>query len=305
MKEAPTAPVQAFAAGVLVNMLSKPEWGPGKVVHVNGDNLHIVFRDVEEKTAKIFKSGAPLIGKADTQTDAVLDNLPPLIEKDGRWELPRTRLSLGAAKRKFLHFFPQGFVDPKYLSEERTYKLDAHQRFQNEMTTEIIGELLKTGDIPALVKKGQSIIGAVNVLSRFESAAFNDAMRDIAAARGFYTALLTLLRATEITASDFQAFLDEVSSLPASRGRVETWPITTILLFLAQPNRFMFLKPEVTQAAAETLAFDLQYKSAPNWATYAALIRMGNVYLDLLKEMGARDFIDVQSFIFVVGGGYD
>jgi hypothetical protein len=67
----------------------------------------------------------------------------------------------------------------------------------------------------------------------------------------------------------------------------------------------MFLKPEVTQVAAETLAFDLQYASAPNWTTYSALIRMGNVYLQLLQHMGARDFIDVQSFIYVVGGGYD
>jgi len=67
----------------------------------------------------------------------------------------------------------------------------------------------------------------------------------------------------------------------------------------------MFLKPEVTQVAAEALAFDLQYNSAPNWTTYSALIRMGNVYLDLLREMGAHDFIDVQSFIYVSGGGYD
>jgi hypothetical protein len=305
MNEAPTTPVQAFGAGVLVNMLSKPEWGPGKIVHVSGDNLHIIFRDLDEKTAKIFKCGAPLIGRAEMQTDSVLDNLPPLTEKDGRWELPRTRLSLAAAKRKFLHFFPQGFVDPKYLSEERTYKLDAHQRFQNELNNEVIGELLKADDIPALVKKGQSILGAVNVLSRFESAALSEAMRDVPAARGFYSALLTLLTATEITAPDFQLFLDQVGALPAPRGRVASWPVTTILLFLAQPRRFMFLKPEVTQAAAETLAFDLQYNSAPNWTTYSALIRMGNVYLELLTEMGAQDFIDVQSFIYVVGGGYD
>ena len=288
-----------------MNMLSKPDWGPGKIVHVSGENLHIIFRDLDEKTAKIFKCGAPLIGKAEMQTDSVLDNLPPLTEKDGRWELPRTRLSLAAAKRKFLHFFPQGFVDPKYLSEERTYKLEAHQRFQSELNTEVLAELLKTDDIPALVRKGQSILGSVNVLSRFESAAFTDAMRDIPAARGFYSALLTLLTATEISAPNFEVFLNQVSALPAPRGRVATWPVTTILLFLAQPHRFMFLKPEVTQVAAETLAFDLQYNSAPNWPTYSALIRMGDVYLGLLKEMGAQDFIDVQSFIYVVGGGYD
>jgi hypothetical protein len=67
----------------------------------------------------------------------------------------------------------------------------------------------------------------------------------------------------------------------------------------------MFLKPEVTQAGAQTLGFDLQYDSKPNWVTYSALIRMGAVYLKLLERLGARDFIDVQSFIFVAGGGYE
>ena len=32
---------------------------------------------------------------------------------------------------------------------------------------------------------------------------------------------------------------------------------------------------------------------------------MGAVYLDLLKPMGARDYLDVQSFIYVSCGGYD
>lgn len=67
----------------------------------------------------------------------------------------------------------------------------------------------------------------------------------------------------------------------------------------------MFLKPEVTQRAAEVLGFDLQYRADLNWVIYAALLRMGNVYLGLLKNRGAKDFIDVQSFIFVAGGGYD
>lgn len=305
MKEASLSPVSPCRAGVIVNMLSRPEWGPGKIVHVSGDNLHIIFRDLDEKEAKMFKCGAPMISTADAQTDAVLDNLPPLTERDGRWELPRTRLSLASAKRKFLHFFPLGFGDPKYVGEERAYKLAAHDRFSSELSPDEIGELLKIDDIPSLVRKGQSILGAVNLLARFESAAFNDAMRDTSAARGLYSALLNLLTAEEVSASAFEAFFAQVNSLPTPRGRVATWPVATILLFLAKPTMFMFLKPEVTQVAAETLAFDLQYNSTPNWTTYSALIRMGERYLGLLKELGARDFIDVQSFIFVVGGGYD
>src|SRR5690242_10542373 len=32
---------------------------------------------------------------------------------------------------------------------------------------------------------------------------------------------------------------------------------------------------------------------------------MGKTYLDLLRPMGARDFVDVQTFIYVSCGGYD
>jgi hypothetical protein len=305
MAEGSTKTIDAFQAGVIVDMSTRPEWGPGKIVHVSGDNLHIVFRDLDEKVAKMFRAGAPAISIAAAQNDSILDNLPPLSEKDGRWELPRTRLPLASAKRKFLHFFPMGFLDPKYLGDERDYKLAAHNRFEAEFSSGEMENLLKIGDITALVKKGAAILSAVNVLSRFESAAFNDAMRDVEAAREFYSTLLPLLTSSETVAADFQRYADVVNSLPAERGRVATWPVATILPFLAQPSRYMFLKPEVTQVAAETLAFDLQYASAPNWTTYSALIRMGNVYLQLLQHMGARDFIDVQSFIYVVGGGYD
>jgi hypothetical protein len=67
----------------------------------------------------------------------------------------------------------------------------------------------------------------------------------------------------------------------------------------------MFLKPERTRMAAQALGFNLRYDASLNWSTYESLLRMGTVYLDLLKGRGARDFIDVQSFIFVGGGGYD
>jgi hypothetical protein len=52
------------------------------------------------------------------------------------------------------------------------------------------------------------------------------------------------------------------------------------------------------------MTFDLQYNAIPNWITYQALLRMGTVYLELLRRLGARDYLDVQSFIYVTCGGY-
>jgi hypothetical protein len=85
-----------------VEMISKPEWGPGKIIHKSDDNrLHIVFRDSGEQVARVFVANAPALRIADIQCDPLLDNLPPLTEKDGRWYLAATHLSLASAKSKF------------------------------------------------------------------------------------------------------------------------------------------------------------------------------------------------------------
>ena len=78
-----------------------------------------------------------------------------------------------------------------------------------------------------------------------------------------------------------------------------------MFLYLADPFKHMFLKPQVTKSAAESLGFDLKYDATPNWLTYDALLRLGYTYLERLRPMGARDFIDVQSFIYVTCGGYE
>jgi hypothetical protein len=276
-------------------------------VHKTGDNhLHIVFRDSGEKVARIFVANAPALRIADIQSDPTLDNLPPLTEKDGRWYLTATHLSLASAKSKFRHHFPAGFSDPLYLKNERDYKIKAHDQFHKLFIQGEAQDLLEKNNVDSLVKRCMSVLGGIGeLLSPFESAAFHDAMDDHEAARTFFSALLRVLESEMIYARDFEFYLDAVSSLPAERGSVATWPVATIFPYITEPRRHMFLKPLATKAAAAALGFDLQYNAALNWVTYASLLRMGHIYLGLLREMGARDFVDVQSFIFVVGGGYD
>jgi hypothetical protein len=291
--------------GALIENTSHPEWGPGKIVHVSGDKAHIVFRDLEEEMARLFPANSPMLRAAASQTDPILDNLPPLKEKGGRWVLPSKRLSLESLSRKFLHEFPASFSDPKYFAEERDYKLAAHVRFQEILGLEHARDLLKEGQFRSLATKALQVLGAVNLLSPYESAAFHDAMQDDHAVRTFFLSLLKLLDTAPLNSDVFDKYAEAVTSLPAEGSRVATWPVATVFPYLADPDRLMFLKPDVTEAAADSLGFDLRYNSTPNWTTYEALLRMGTVYLDLLRPAGARDFLDVQSFIYVTCGGYD
>ncbi len=295
-----------FRAGMIVIIEGKPQWGPGKIVHSSADGyLHIVFRDLEEQMARKFKNGASAIQLAPSQTDAILDNLPPLIERNGLWAFPKKRYSLESLQRKFLHEFPAGFADPKYFEAERDYKLAAHVEFEKSLGVDQAKQLLESGEWRKLGTKASSALSAINLVSPYECAAFSDAMKVDAAVEGFFSELMALLDTDIPEETVFTRFCDVVCSLPADRGRVATWPVATVFPYLARPDNHMFLKPEVTKSAAESLGFDLKYDPTPNWNTYDALLRMGRTYLELLRPLGARDFLDVQSFIYVSCGGYD
>jgi hypothetical protein len=82
---------------------------------------------------------------------------------------------------------------------------------------------------------------------------------------------------------------------------VLTWPIVTVFPFLAQPDRHIFLKPNVTRVAAAQYGFDLPYQSRPNWRTYASLLDLAERVRADLRDLHPRDMIDVQSFLWVQG----
>ncbi len=60
----------------------------------------------------------------------------------------------------------------------------------------------------------------------------------------------------------------------------------------------MFLKPLVTKLAANICEFELNYKPRLNWLTYQKLLDLAKLLIAELSDLGARDMIDVQTFIW-------
>jgi hypothetical protein len=289
---------------------NKPEWGPGKVVAIRGTTLYIFFRELEGREARRFRIDSEFLSPALVTADPVLDNPPPFVEEDGRLHLPAERVTLTTARERFLRHFPAGFYDPAYIGDrrsgERHYKWLAHERYVELLGNGEAERQLAEGNVAELVGRAARIIGQVNLLSPFESAAFRDALTDLEAAERFFDALVRLLAAPALSPTEFEAYLDAVLSLPQIGNKtVPTWPVATILPFLAQPDRFLFLKPMITKEAAERLGFDIHYDATPNWKTYEALLRMANTYLGLLQDLRPRNLIDVQSFFWITSGGYE
>ena len=129
--------------------------------------------------------------------------------------------------------------------------------------------------------------------------AMHDGVNDGPAAALLLQALLRFLESAE--QSGFDGLVSAVGSLPAPPGgsRTLTWPNVTILPFLADPTRFMVLKPEISKVMAQRMNYDLLYSPEPRWHTYATLQDMASRLLTLLAPFGARDFVDVQSFMWV------
>ena len=286
----------------------KPGWGPGKVVHVRNGTAFVFFREyVEHRRALKFK--VDQLRLAEDQSDPILDNLPPFVEKNGEFLLPSDRITFDMAVAKFLEVYPGGFYDPIYESPgkagERGYKVAACDRYEQVLGNGKGEALLAAGRVGDLVACTKKIEGPLNLLAVQEKSAFKEGLEDLDAARRFFQALFPAIIGGP-NAETFNRLVDAVAALPA-RGATSTdkWTIATLLPFLARPDTFIFVKPSITKNAAERLGFDIRYDAHPNWQTYAAVLRMSDIYRDKLASWKPRDFIDVQSFFWVTADLYD
>ena len=218
-------------------------------------------------------------------------------------ELTGPELSPGArrCRRRFLKFFPAGFRDETYVEWEREYKWDAYEKWCASLRRGAFRSLLDAGDYATVAKHAVSIESRTNLLFSFEKMALRDAVKTPAGARLFACGLWDFLHGTGSDQERFERWIDAVAALPRVKTRVLTWPLVTVFGFIAQPERHIFLKPNVTRRAARAYGFPFEYVSRPNWATYVGLIEFAEQVREDQRDLGPRDMIDLQGFIWVQG----
>jgi hypothetical protein len=204
-------------------------------------------------------------------------------------------------RRRFLRFFPDGFRDERYLSWERDYKAEAHTRWMEQSSGRRLAELLAARRYHEIAIEALRIEARTNLLFSFEKMALRDAVRTAPGARRFAEGLHAWLHGRGSMESRFGAWCETIAGLPRRQTRVLTWPVATVFGFLAQPDRHIFLKPNVTRLAAARYGFDFHYRSHPNWATYSELLSLAATVRVDQRDLGPRDLIDVQSFLWVQG----
>ena len=204
-------------------------------------------------------------------------------------------------QKKFLHYFKGGFGDPTYIDWERGYKEDAHLDFQETLNETSYKKLLQAGKFQEITLTAVKIESRTNLLFSFEKMALRDAVKYNDGAKAFATGLYEYLYGKEALQIRFESFIEVISLLPRKQTRVLTWPLVTVFGFIGNPKQHIFLKPRVTQEAAKKYEFEFKYSSKPNWETYASLFRFAAQIKEDTKNLKPRDYIDLQSFMWVMG----
>jgi hypothetical protein len=204
-------------------------------------------------------------------------------------------------RRKFLRFFPGAFYDPTYLVWERDYKWSAHQQWNEVLNFTGYRALLQKRKYSQIASLALTIESRTNLLFSFEKMAIRDALKSPVGARSFSRGLFEFLYGTEPASERFELWRDVVAGLPRKQTRVLTWPVLTVFGFIAQPESYMFLKPNVTRIAAQKYGFNFEYQSRPIWNTYESLLKFARAVRRDLRDFRPRDMIDIQSFIWVLG----
>ena len=206
-------------------------------------------------------------------------------------------------RRKFLRFFPKGFRDETYLAWERDYKWETHEGWEEALNQAEFRRLLEKGEYAEIAARAVRTEqrSRHSMIFSFEKMALRDAVKSSAGARAFATGLYEFLHGRGNDKARFVAWCDTIAALPRKQTRVLTWPLVTVFGFIAQPDRHIFLKPNVTKIAARKYGLDFPYQSKPNWETYASLREFAETIRRDLRDLKPRDMIDLQSFIWVQG----
>jgi len=297
-----------LANGMLVQHVSL---GIGKVIAVEPTAVHVFFPDSEKRfAAKLHLPTA----KALLSTDGVVANawleglssfaLDPVTR---RYALAANFISHDEAIAEFLATYPGGFADPAYVGtgagkRERASRWRAASAEWIEASGDGQSErLLASGDLKDLMRRAIKIERHIALVpGTLEAGALAAAFADEAAAAGFFEALVGVLSVP----SPARARFDKLFAATAALGLepAVAWPVATLFPFLAEPGRQVFLSPRSACGAAERLGCDLRFEETPCWATYSALRGFSTKLLEKLRPNGARDFIDIEAFLFATAG---
>lgn len=280
-----------FIKGERVKRLDIPEWDIGQVLEESfEEKVRVFFVGVGEKHLKLSLANLTKV-QGDEAHSSLLDNLTS-VKSVKKGKVVQYR-NLNELIVNFKVYSPEGFYGDTYLQRERNHKEEAHNLIMNLLDKESFNSLLTSQSYNEICKRAMQVVNKTNLVFPNEKMSLRDGLKSERHEEQFSEKLYYLLHGDDELKKRFNAFSDCLMDLKAAK-----WTTATYFLFIMYPEQEMFLKPTVTQKAADICRFELDYRPEPNWFTYHRLREFSQYLLQELSELEPRDMIDVQSFIW-------
>ncbi|HEU4410067.1 MAG TPA: DUF3553 domain-containing protein [Polyangiaceae bacterium] len=278
-----------------VRNVKQPDWGVGRVLEEEHEGkVKVFFENAGERTVALGVAGLPPVDDGEVEPDNVLRHLKP--DASGKYVVPP--LTFKQIVENFRTAAKGGFDSPHYLEHERNYKVKAADLAASLLAPARLKADLDGGAHDAIFDAHQKVVGKTNLLLRFERSPLGEVKGEKRAP--FADALVGLLAGE----GDFDARFDALAGAFTALG-IGTWPTCTYALFLTRRQDHLFVRPTYVQRAAGALGYEIQYEPRPNSKTYRRILGFASDVRKKLTAQGMppRDMIDVQSFLWVGGGG--
>jgi hypothetical protein len=292
-----------LANGILVRHVSL---GVGKVVALEPFAVHVFFPAAEKRFATKLRlpDAHALLRRDGIEPDAWLQGLSAftLDPETRRYALAASWMTHEQAVAQFLAARPGGFEEPAGTRSRASVWRAASEAFGRTLLGGEGERLVRAGDDRELVKRALAVARLVApVLSDEDAESLPEALAEPAQATLFFERLFELVAVPSPSRARFDRLFAAATTL-ASQPEA-AWILATLFPFLAQPERQAFLHPRTARDAARRLGCDLRWEDAPNWATYSAFRTFALKLVEKLAPMGARDLVDVDTFLYEIAAG--
>jgi len=266
----------------------RDEWGIGKVLESIGNNVYKIFFS-NGGFRNFDKKNNPLV-ESEIKNDSDIEIFKNLnINNNDSFS------TISDLETHFLNNYENGFNGDIYKEEERNYKDKAHNLAIELLGYEIFKQLVEDNNYGEVVKRALKIINSTNLIFPNEKMALKDGLANDNDKKSFAIILFDVLYDSENEHSNFERFVLFLEKIESAK-----WTIVSYFQFFIHPNKYIFVKPTITQKIAEISAYDIQYTSKLNWNTYSKIQQFSKYLEKNISDLSPKDMIDVQSFIWCV-----
>lgn len=188
------------------------------------------------------------------------------------------------------------FTNPAFVAEELAYKREAAAALRERLSADHLRAWIAAGTLEEAKIQIKRACGghyagqSNNLMNQFDIMALDDA-----SAENLVPALYDLLYGDGLFPVRFAAWLAVVQQ----RSR-NCWPSATYFLMYHKPDQYIYVKPEPFKKVLRQLNSPILWESRPSAAKYTELRQLGKALLAQLQPLGAKDLLDVQSFIWTM-----